>query len=84
VVSAYTPANYVSNVTHDFGSMLHFAEHNFGLGLISPGTFADSYADDLSDFFTLTTPKSFTTIPSVHNADYFIRDTEPPTDPDDD
>src|ERR1039457_5571708 len=34
VVSAYTPAGYVDDATHDFGSMLRFAESNFGLGLI--------------------------------------------------
>ena len=50
VVSAYTPA-MVDNNQHDFGSILRFTEANFGLGLIGPGTYADSYADDLSAFF---------------------------------
>lgn len=50
VVSTYTPA-MVDNVVHDFGSILRFTEVNFGLGLIGPGTYADSYADDLSVFF---------------------------------
>ena len=84
VVSAYTPSGYVSNSNHDFGSFLHFAESNFGLGLIGPGTYADSYADDLMEFFPLTTPRSFTTIPTKRNALHFINSTEPLTDPDDD
>jgi phospholipase C len=51
VISAETPANYVDNDVHDFGSILRFVENNFGLGLLGPGTWADSYADDLSGFF---------------------------------
>jgi phospholipase C len=84
VVSAYTRPGYVSNNDHDFGSMLHFVEANFGLGLIGPGIWADSYADDLSEFFPLTVPNSFTSIPSKYGAEYFINSTDPPTDPDDD
>ena len=56
----------------------------FGLGLIGPGIWADSYADDLMEFFPLTSPRSFTTIQSLHNAEYFINSKEPLTDPDDD
>ncbi len=84
VVSAYTPAGFVSNTNNDFGSMLKFVENNFGLGLIGPGFYADSYADDLQEFFTLTSPRTFSTIPSVYGADHFIRNTEPDEDPDDD
>ena len=52
VISARTPAGYVDNGAHDFGSILRFVENNFSLGLIGPGGWADSYADDLSAFFT--------------------------------
>ena len=52
VLSAYTPAGYVDNNVHDFGSILRFVENNFDLGLIGPGTYADAYSDDLSEFFT--------------------------------
>jgi hypothetical protein len=45
---------------------------------------ADSYADDLMEFFLLTSPRSFNAIPSPLDADHFIKDKEPPTDPDDD
>ena len=84
VVSAYTPTGYVSNTNHDFGSLLRFVETNFNLGLIGPGTWADSYADDLMEFFPPSSPRSFSTIPAEHDADYFINSKEPPTDPDDD
>jgi len=84
VVSAYTPAGYVSNTNHDFGSMLRFVETNFGLSLIGPGIWADSYADDLMEFFPLGLPNAFHAISSQLDADHFINDKEPPTDPDDD
>ena len=31
VVSAYTPEGYINNNRHDFGSILRFIEHNFGI-----------------------------------------------------
>jgi hypothetical protein len=70
----------VDDGTHDFGSLLRFAENNFGLGLIGAGYYADSYADDLSAFFTLSTPRSFVQVkaPKVNF------DKQPLTDPDDD
>jgi phospholipase C len=84
VVSAYTPAGYVSNNNRDFGSLLRFIETNFDLGLIGPGIWADSYADDLMEFFPLSMPRTFSTIPAKYGTDHFIFDTEPDTDPDDD
>lgn len=84
VVSAFTPGGYVSNVNHDFGSVLKFVETNFGLGLVGPGIWADSYADDLKDFFPLRRPNPFSAIPAQYDADYFMNSTEVPTDPDDD
>ncbi|MGH9499854.1 MAG: alkaline phosphatase family protein [Terriglobales bacterium] len=84
VVSAYTPAGYVSGsiaqggpgkavpYIHDFGSVLAFIEKNFGLGFINVTTnlgYADRSAPDnvppflpLADFFSLTAPRSFTSI----------------------
>jgi phospholipase C len=62
VVSAYTPAGYVDNGNHDFGSILRFVENNFGLSLIGPGYYADSYADDLSSFFPKSNPRTFVQI----------------------
>jgi hypothetical protein len=84
VVASLTPAGYVSNNDHDFGSLLKFVETNFGLGLIGPGTWADSYADDLMEFFPLNSPKSFNTVPARYDAEHFINSKEPPTDPDND
>jgi len=84
VVSAYTPARYVSNTNHDFGSLLRFAETTFHLDLIGPGIWADSYADDLMEFFPLRSPRSFTTVQAPLDANHFIQSTEEATDPDDD
>ena len=49
VVSPYTKAGYVSHVTHDFGSILHFVEETFGLGSLGQD---DATADDLADMFS--------------------------------
>jgi phospholipase C len=89
VVSAYTPQGYVDNNVHDFGSILRFIETNFGsfgrpLGPIGPGDYADAYADDLHSFFTLRTPRAYLKISSSQDASYFLHDTSPPTDPDND
>jgi len=85
VVSAYTPASYVSQQTHTFGSILRFIETAYGLPLIPPGTFADSRSDALADFFDFTSiPRPFVTVPSEIPAEFFLKDKRPKTDPDDD
>ena len=67
---------------HDFGSILKFIESTFSLPLLG---YADSMADDFSDCFDFNqTPLTFQTIPSALNAQYFLNDKPPPTDPDDD
>ena len=48
VVSAWARQGYVSHVPHEFGSILHFTEENFGLGSLLQ---TDARADDLSDCF---------------------------------
>lgn len=84
VVSAYTPAGYINNVRHDFGSILRFIEHNFG---IAPGSlnFADARATtDLTGFFNLkATPRGFTKVDAPKDANFFLNDKRPATDPDD-
>jgi phospholipase C len=84
-VSAYTPAGYIDNARHDFGSILRFVEHNFGIqeGALN---FADSRAmNDLSGFYNFSlTPRVFQPIPAPKNALFFLRDRRKPTDPDDD
>jgi phospholipase C len=86
VVSPYAKPGYISHVTHDFGSVLKFIESVFGLPTIDPAVgYADSRADDLSDCFDFNqSPLSFKAVPAKRNADYFLNDTRPPTDPDDD
>ena len=85
VVSAYTPAGYISNFRYDFGSILRFVEHNFG---IPEGelTFADNRATkDLTDFFDLDqAPRPFQRVSAAKDATYFLNDKTVPTDPDDD
>jgi phospholipase C len=90
VISAYTPNHMVDNTVHDFGSLLYFVEHNFGLGSIGPadsiyGFYADYQAaargDNLSEFFPRNTAKTFVAIPTTTGASYFIhapRSTVPP------
>jgi phospholipase C len=85
VISPYTPAGYISNEQHDFGSILRFVEHVFGLGRIPPGDFADARADDLADFFDFhAAPRQFVPIPAPLPPSYFINDKRPPLPPDDD
>ena len=82
VVSPYAKAQYISHTQHDFGSILKFVETTFSLGSLG---YADVAADDFSDCFDLNqTPLPFRTIPSALNAQYFLNDKTPPTDPDDD
>jgi len=82
VVSPYAKASYISHTTHDFGSILKFIETKFNLPSLG---YADGPADDLSDCFSLTqSPLQFHAIPEAKDANYFINDKRPPTDPDDD
>jgi phospholipase C len=87
-VSAYTPSGYIDNSNHDFGTVLRFIEHNFGLGVGALG-FADSRGikplNSLTGFYNLgKTPRQFVQIPTTKTALDFINDKAPPTDPDDD
>jgi phospholipase C len=84
VVSAYTPAGYINNVPHDFGSVLRMVE---GINHLPEGQlgFADRRATtDLSDFFSLTEPRTFQTIPSEKDANFFLTYKGAAVDPDDD
>jgi len=84
VVSAYTPAGYIDNVRHDFGSILRFIEFNFGLPM-GGLHFSDARADsDLTGFFDLSRhPRAFFHIKAPKNASFFLNDKRPATDPDD-
>ena len=72
VVSAYTPAGYINNVPHDFGSILRMIE---GINHIPEGQlgFADQRATtDLRSFFTLTQPRTYQTVPAEKDANFFL------------
>ena len=92
VVSAFTPAGTVSNDVHDFGTLVRFAENNFGLGFIGPAdSILTQYADyqaasrpGLAGFFTLAAPRPFVTIPTSLKATDFIRAPKSSAPPDND
>ena len=75
-ISPYAKHGYVSHVTHDFGSILHFTEE--AIGVPSLGN-RDATADDLSDMFDFTQkPAPFKVIQSRLHAAQLLR--EPPSD----
>ncbi|HEY4037186.1 MAG TPA: alkaline phosphatase family protein [Burkholderiaceae bacterium] len=84
-VSAYTPARTINNARHDFGSILRFVEHNFG---VREGAlyFADARAsNDLRGFYDLGAPaRPFRTVAAPLDANFFLTDTRPAVGPDDD
>lgn len=83
-ISAYTPEGYINNDRHDFGSILRFVEHNFGIaeGALN---FADARASsDMTAFFQLNQlPRRYRTISASKNANFFLHDRRKLTDPDD-
>jgi phospholipase C len=81
VVSPFARQGYVSHVTHDFGSILHFIEQVYRLPSLG---YADALADDLSDCFDFHRHNAFHKISAPHNAKYFVNDKSKPEDPDDD
>jgi phospholipase C len=83
VVSAYTPAGYINNVPHDFGSVLRMIE---GINHLPEGDlgFADWRAStDLREFFTLPNARHYHTVPAEKDANFFLSQTGPSVDPDD-
>jgi len=84
-VSAYTPAGTINNARHDFGSILRFIEHNFGIreGALN---FADARADNaLGGFYDLSRmPRAFHPLAASKTAAFFLHDRRKATDPDDD
>jgi phospholipase C len=73
VVSAYTPAGFISNSREDFGSVIRFVERNFGI-MEGALTFADSRGPgDLRRFFSLSEPpRRFQAIKAPLSAKYFL------------
>jgi phospholipase C len=62
VISPYARRGYVSHQTHDFGSLLRFAEDVFGLGSLGG---SDARADDLADCFDFSTAQPYQRIASL-------------------
>jgi phospholipase C len=82
VMSPYAKAGYISHATHDFGSILKFIEENYNLASLG---YADALADDFGDCFNFSQPPlAFQTISAPTSPDYFLHDTRPRLDPDDD
>jgi len=80
VVSPYVKPGYVSHVNHDFSSIVKFVETVFGLPSLG---FGDAYSDDLTDCFNFKQkPLRFHTIKAPLDANHFLSDNSPPTDPD--
>jgi phospholipase C len=74
VVSACTPAGFISNSREDFGSVIRFVERNFGI-MEGALTFADARGGkgDLTEFFSLgNSPRPFHTIKAPLSARYFL------------
>ena len=83
VISAYTPAGFISNEQYDFGSILRMIE---GINHLTEGQlgFADKRATtDLHEFFTLTTPRTYHIVPAQKNATFFLTLKAPAIEPDD-
>jgi phospholipase C len=83
VVSAYTPQAFINHVHHDFGSIVRFIEHNFGIeeGALN---FADRRSTtNLTGFFDFSKPpRSFSAIAvdgRILTA-AVLNDTSPPDD----
>ena len=84
VVSAYTGPTIDITNQYDFGSILRFAEHNFGITEGALG-FADKRANtDLTGFFNLKAKPKIFNIPTNVTADFFLNDRRVPLPPDDD
>jgi phospholipase C len=73
VVSAYTPAGFISNLREDFGSVIRFIERNFAI-MEGALTFADARGtSDLTEFFSLgSSPRNFQPINAPLSANHFL------------
>jgi phospholipase C len=81
-ISPYAKHGYVSHVTHEFGSILRFAEEVFDLPQL--GT-RDVLSDDLGDMFDFTqAPQPYTTVRTRLHMRDFLRQIPDGRAPDDD
>jgi phospholipase C len=80
VISPYAKQGYVTHVQYEFGSILKFAEYNFGLEPVTPlnccyghrgsDRRANNPASDVFDF--TASPRPFMPIPTTLKKDYFV------------
>jgi phospholipase C len=71
VVSPYARVHYIDHSTHEFGSLLKFAEKTFGLRSLHT---TDERSDDLFDCFDFNkSPAPFNPIPAKYPARYFYK-----------
>jgi phospholipase C len=86
VVSAYTPVGYINNATHDFGSVLRMIESIFKIQQGKLGVADARATNNLSSFFQGGTARSYTHVPAVEPASFFLGTAQKgvATDPDDD
>jgi phospholipase C len=81
-ISAYTNPTIDNTNRYDFGSILRFAEHNFGMqeGVLG---FADQRAStDLRGFYSFSHPPKKFHIPTNVPASFFLNDMRPAEPPD--
>ncbi len=73
IISPYAKKNYVSHVQYEHGSILRFAEDEFGLSQLSA---ADARANDpAADAFNFKRrPRRFQTFATKYDANYFIHE----------
>jgi phospholipase C len=83
-ISAYTTPIIDNTNQYDFGSILRFAEANFGMQQGALG-FADQRSTtDLRAFYDFRLPPRKFLIPTTVPASFFLNDTRPPEPPDTD
>jgi hypothetical protein len=77
-ISAYTPPTIDSTNQYDFGSILRFAEGNFGIPQGALG-FADQRSTtDLRAFYDFRQPARKFLIPTTVQPSFYLHDTRPP------
>lgn len=82
VISPYAKKGHVSHVRYEFGSILKFIEHTFGLPSLNQ---TDVRAHALSDCFDFRgNPRPFVRIQAKYSASYFEREPVDYDSPDDD
>jgi len=82
VISPFAKPHYVSHVSHEFGSILKFAEETFGLPSMKT---TDERSDDLSDCFNFhALPRQFRKISAKYSPEYFASQLADEESPDDD